>query len=62
MVIFIGGIIGTGKTSLARTLAEKLGIYYYDVDLVKKEVYPTDPNYEYNLKNNIELRSKENIR
>ena len=53
MVIFIGGIIGTGKTSLARTLAEKIGIYYYDVDLVKKEVYPTDPNYEYNLKNNI---------
>lgn len=53
MVIFFGGLIGTGKTSLARALAERLGIYYYDVDFVKKEVYPTDPNYEYNLKNNI---------
>ncbi len=53
MVIFVGGLIGTGKTSLAKALSEKLGIYYYDVDLVKKMVYPTDPNYEYNLTNNI---------
>jgi gluconate kinase len=52
-VIFVAGLIGTGKTSLAKGLAEKLNIPYLDVDKVKKEVYPTDPNYEYNLKNNI---------
>ncbi len=52
-VIFVGGLIGTGKTSLAKALAQKLGIPYCDVDKFKKEVYPTDPNYEYNLKNNI---------
>lgn len=52
-VIFVGGLIGTGKTSLAKALADKLAIPYCDVDKVKKEVYPTDPNFEYNLKNNI---------
>jgi len=62
MVIFVGGLIGTGKTSLARALAEKLGFYYYDVDLVKKEVYPTDPNYEYNLKNNIPFSDETRIK
>lgn len=53
MVIFIGGLIGTGKSSLAKGLATKLGIYYYDVDRIKKEIYPTDPQYDHNLKNNI---------
>lgn len=62
MVIFVGGLIGTGKTSLARALAEKLGIYYYDVDLVKKEVYPADPNYEYNLKNNIPFSDETRVK
>ncbi|MCW1929699.1 MAG: ATP-binding protein [Candidatus Kerfeldbacteria bacterium] len=62
MVIFVAGLIGTGKTSLARALAEKLGIYYYDVDLVKKEVYPTDPNYEYNLKNNIPFSDETRVK
>jgi gluconate kinase len=62
MVIFVGGLIGTGKTSLARALAEKLGVYYYDVDLVKKTVYPTDPNYEYNLKNNIPFSDETRIK
>ena|SRR3989338_8970869 len=58
MVIFIAGLIGTGKTSLARSLSKELNIYYYDVDLVKKVVYPTDPDYEYNLKNNIPFSDK----
>jgi gluconate kinase len=53
MVIFIAGLIGTGKTSLAKALAKRLGFYYYDVDAIKKEVYKTDPDYEYNLNNNI---------
>ncbi len=62
MVIFIGGLIGTGKTSLAKGVANKLGYFYYDVDAVKKEIYPTDPNYEYNLKNNIPFSDETRIR
>ena len=53
MVIFIAGLIGTGKSALSEALAEKLGIFHYDVDEIKKLILPTDPNYEYNLKNNI---------
>lgn len=53
MVIFIGGLIGTGKSSLAKALANKLDAYYFDIDEVKKRIYPTDPKYAYNLKNNI---------
>jgi gluconate kinase len=53
MIIFFAGLIGTGKTSLAKAMARDLGFFYYDVDAVKKEIYPTDSNFEYNIKNNI---------
>jgi len=62
MVIFVGGLIGTGKTSLAQALGESLGIFYYDVDLIKKEVYPTDPNYNYNIENSIPFSNEIRIR
>lgn len=62
MIIFIGGLIGTGKTSLAKGVANKLNYFYYDVDAVKKEIYPTDPNYEYNLKNNIPFSDETRIK
>jgi gluconate kinase len=61
-VIFVGGLIGTGKTSLAKAVAEGLGFPYLDVDMIKKEVYPTDPNFEYNLKNNIPFSDETRIR
>ncbi len=60
--IFIGGLIGTGKSSLAKALAEKLNIPYIDVDKFKKEVYSTDPNFEYNLKNNIPFSEETRIK
>jgi dephospho-CoA kinase len=62
MVIFIAGLIGTGKTSLAKALAKRLGFYYYDVDEIKKEVYKTDPNYDYNLDNNIPFSDETRIK
>ena len=53
MVIFVGGLPGSGKSSVARFLAEKLSIHYYDVDEVKKLIGPQDPDFEYNMKQGI---------
>jgi gluconate kinase len=53
MIIFIGGLPGTGKSSVARCLAEKLSINYYDVDEVKKVIGPQDPDFDYNMKHGI---------
>ena len=53
MVIFVGGLPGAGKSSVARFLAEKLSIYYYDVDEVKKVIGPQDPDFEYNMRQGI---------
>lgn len=53
MVIFFGGYIGSGKTSLAKVIAERLDIFYYEVDEVKKEVVDEDPRLQYNVRNNI---------
>jgi predicted kinase len=53
MVIFFGGYIGSGKTSLARVIAKRLGILYYEVDEVKKAVVEEDPRLQYNVRNNV---------
>ncbi|MEK7158392.1 MAG: AAA family ATPase [Patescibacteria group bacterium] len=62
MVIFVCGLIGTGKTTLAKALAERFGFHYYDVDLIKKEIYPTDPDYEYNLQNSIPFSDETRVK
>ena len=62
MVIFVGGLIGTGKTSIAKALAEKLGIVHYDIDEAKKEIYPQDPDYEHNLKNSIPFSDETRVK
>jgi gluconate kinase len=53
MVIFFAGLVGSGKSTLGKIVADEFGLYYYDIDQVKKEIYPTDPNYEFNLKYSI---------
>src|SRR5690349_8364008 len=53
MVIFIVGLIGTGKTSLAQAIAKKLHIHHYETDILIKKIYLTDPNYEYHVRQNI---------
>ncbi len=58
MVIFIGGLVGSGKTTLARALGKRLNVYYYDVDRVKEDIYPNDPDYRYNLDNKIPFSDK----
>jgi len=53
MIIFVGGVIGAGKSSVARGLAEHLGVYYYDVDIHKKPIYRQDPAFQHNMDNGV---------
>lgn len=53
MIIFVGGLIGAGKSTIARGLADHFSIPYYDVDEVKKVVYREDPDFERNIAEGI---------
>ena len=53
MIIFVGGLIGAGKSTVAKGLAKHFDIPYYDVDEVKKTVYRKDPNFEKNIAEGI---------
>ena len=53
MIIFVGGIIGAGKSTVAKALAAHYDFPYYDVDEVKKEVFRQDPGYEKNIAEGI---------
>ncbi len=53
MIIFVGGIIGAGKSTVAKALARHLDIPYYDVDEIKKEVFLKDPDYDKNIAEGI---------
>lgn len=53
MIIFVGGIIGAGKSTVARALAARFEFPYYDVDEVKKEVFRKDPEFERNVSEGI---------
>jgi gluconate kinase len=56
VVIFVAGLVGVGKSSVARFLADRLSFYYYDVDEVKKLIYPQDPDFVRNMKHGIPFR------
>ena len=53
MIIFVGGVIGAGKSSVAKGLAEHLSVHYYDVDVHKKPIYERDPNFQHNMDNGV---------
>ena len=53
MIIFVGGLIGAGKSSVARGLAEHLSLPYYDVDEHKRAIYRADPDFEHNMEHGI---------
>jgi len=38
MLVIFGGLPGTGKSTLARTLAEKLGAVYLRVDTIESAI------------------------
>lgn len=53
MIIFVGGLIGAGKSTIARGMAKHFSFPYYDVDEVKKIVYRQDPDFERNIAEGI---------
>jgi len=53
MIIFVGGTIGAGKSTIARGLAKHFTFPYYDVDEVKKVVFRRDPDFERNISEGI---------
>ena len=53
MIIFVGGLIGAGKSTIARGMADHFSFPYYDVDEVKKVVYHQDPDFEKNIAEGI---------
>lgn len=56
VVIFVAGLVGVGKSSVAKFLADRFSFYYYDVDEVKKMIYPQDPDFDYNIRHGIPFR------
>ena len=62
MIIFVGGLIGAGKSTIARGLASHFDFPYYDVDEIKKVVYRQDPNFEKNLREGIPFSDETRIR
>ncbi len=53
MLIVIAGLIGSGKSTIARDVAKRLNIPLYSIDNDKKKIYKQHPQYGYFLKNNI---------
>ena len=53
MIVFVGGIIGAGKSTVAKGLARHFGFPYYDVDEIKKRVFRKDPDYAKNIAEGI---------
>jgi gluconate kinase len=62
MVIFVAGLVGVGKSAIARCLADKLAIPYYSVDEVKKVIYPQDPDFEQNIRNGIPFKEETRLK
>ncbi|MBN2032992.1 MAG: AAA family ATPase [Deltaproteobacteria bacterium] len=62
MVIFVAGLVGVGKSAIARRLAERLFIDYYDIDTVKKAIYPQDPDFERNIRNGIPFKEETRLK
>ena len=62
MIVFVSGLIGAGKSTIAKGLAGQLRCPYYDIDEIKKSVFKDDPDFERNMKEAIpfsnETRSK----
>lgn len=56
MIIFFMGLPGAGKSTLSKAVAERLTVYRFEIDKLKRELYPIiEPDFQYKLDNNIPL-------
>lgn len=62
MIIFVSGYVGAGKSSIARRIAAHYSIHYYDIDEVKKVIYPEDPDSHYNLTHGIPIKDETRLK
>jgi gluconate kinase len=62
VVIFVAGLVGVGKSSVAKFLADRFSFYYYDVDEVKKMIYPQDPDFDYNMRHGVPFRKETRLK
>jgi len=62
MIIFVGGLIGAGKSTIARKIAAEFDCHYYDADETKRRFFREDPDYERNLAEGIPFSDETRIR
>ncbi|MBI5390033.1 AAA family ATPase [Candidatus Woesearchaeota archaeon] len=53
MLVVIAGLIGAGKSTIAKEISQRLDIPFYSIDEDKKRIYHEHPQYDYFIKNNI---------
>lgn len=49
MIVFVSGLIGAGKSTIAKGLAAEINCPYYDIDEIKKKVFAEDPDFQKNM-------------
>jgi len=52
MIILIGGLVGTGKTELARAVAQNLNVFCYEIDKAKVKVINANAALQFNMRYN----------
>jgi len=62
MIIFVGGFVGAGKSSIARCLAEQYSFHYYEIDKVKNVIYPQDPDFQHNLTHGLPFKDETRLK
>jgi gluconate kinase len=62
MVVFVAGLVGVGKSAIAKRLADRLSIAYYAIDDVKKVIYPQDPDFERNIRKGIPFKEETRLK
>ncbi len=62
MIIFVGGLVGAGKSTIAKRLATEIGCLYYDADEIKKQVFSQEPDYDLNLREGIPFSDEARVK